>query len=126
MKTLEEAQAEGLAPWDTLVDEELNVKIYLDKYPVTPGHMLFVPTDDTALRVCDALASAIIRGEQAVAAGVCDGYNVGFNRGPAAGQTVMYPHVHLIPRKQGDTPDPTGGVRNVIPGKGKYEQDGNI
>lgn len=121
MKTLEEAQLEGLAPWDNLIDEDINVKIYLDKYPVTPGHMLFVPIDDSVLRICDAISSAVIRGEQAVAAGVCDGYNVGINRGVAAGQTVMYPHVHLIPRKAGDTADPTGGVRNVIPGRGKYE-----
>lgn len=126
MKTLEEAQLEGLAPWDNLVDEDINVKIYLDKYPVTPGHMLFVPVDDSVLRLCDAISSAVIRGEQAVSAGICEGYNVGFNRGTVAGQTVMYPHVHLIPRRTGDTEDPTGGVRNVIPGKGKYEQNGDI
>jgi len=35
---------------------------------------------------------------------------------------VMYPHVHLIPRFQGDCADPTGGVRNVIPGKGNYKK----
>ena len=47
-----------------------------------------------------------------------DGYNVGFNAGPAAGQTVMHVHVHVIPRYAGDVPDPTGGIRNVIRGKG--------
>jgi diadenosine tetraphosphate (Ap4A) HIT family hydrolase len=29
-------------------------------------------------------------------------------------------HLHLIPRFAGDAEDPTGGVRHVIPGKGKY------
>ena len=37
-----------------------------------------------------------------VAAGECDAFNVGMNSGAAAGQTVMYPHVHLIPRRVGD------------------------
>ena len=50
--------------------------------------------------------------------------------GEHAGQTVMYPHIHLIPRREGDlgrfengTPyDPAGGVRNVIPEKGNYKK----
>ena len=29
-------------------------------------------------------------------------------------------HVHVIPRYAGDTPDPRGGVRHVIPEKGNY------
>jgi diadenosine tetraphosphate (Ap4A) HIT family hydrolase len=49
-----------------------------------------------------------------------DGYNIGINAGPAAGQTVMHLHLHLIPRFHGDVPDPRGGVRHVIPGKGNY------
>ena len=31
------------------------------------------------------------------------------------------PHVHLIPRRKGDIPNPKGGVRNVIPLKGNYD-----
>ncbi|MGE5287554.1 MAG: DEAD/DEAH box helicase family protein [Micromonosporaceae bacterium] len=49
-----------------------------------------------------------------------DGYNVGFNAGAAAGQTVAHLHVHVIPRYRGDIPDPRGGVRHVIPDKGNY------
>jgi 5-methylcytosine-specific restriction endonuclease McrA len=48
------------------------------------------------------------------------GYNVGFNDGTVAGQTVMHAHIHVIPRRAGDVADPTGGVRNVIPGMGRY------
>lgn len=48
------------------------------------------------------------------------GYNLGINDGAAAGQTVPHLHVHLIPRFEGDSPDPRGGVRWVIPGKAKY------
>ena len=49
-----------------------------------------------------------------------DGYNVGFNSGGAAGQTVMDLHVQVIPRRVGDMDDPSGGVRHVIPEKGNY------
>jgi diadenosine tetraphosphate (Ap4A) HIT family hydrolase len=48
------------------------------------------------------------------------GYNLGINDGAAAGQTVPHLHVHLIPRFEGDLPDPRGGVRWVIPEKAKY------
>ena len=49
------------------------------------------------------------------------GYNVGLNVGESAGQTCMYPHVHLIFRRNGDMEDPRGGVRHVIPVKGNYK-----
>jgi hypothetical protein len=52
-----------------------------------------------------------------------DGFNVGFNAGAAAGQTIDHLHVHVIPRYRGDVPDPRGGVRNVIPARGKYLAD---
>jgi len=48
------------------------------------------------------------------------GFNLGVNIGVAAGQTVFHVHLHLIPRRDGDTPDPRGGVRGVIPGKRSY------
>ena len=50
--------------------------------------------------------------------------NVGLNIGKAAGQTVMYPHVHLIPRRLGDCANPTGGVRGVILGQQDYKSTG--
>ena len=45
------------------------------------------------------------------------GYNIGFNVGEAAGQTVMHCHCHVIPRYVRDVPDARGGVRGVVPGK---------
>ncbi len=59
-------------------------------------------------------------GKRKVAEGEWDGFNVGLNYNQAAGQTVNWPHVHLIPRRIGDVADPVGGVRNTIPGKGNY------
>jgi diadenosine tetraphosphate (Ap4A) HIT family hydrolase len=46
------------------------------------------------------------------------GINVSANCGEAAGQTVFHAHIHIIPRYSGDVPNPRGGVRNIIVGKG--------
>jgi diadenosine tetraphosphate (Ap4A) HIT family hydrolase len=49
-----------------------------------------------------------------------DGYNIGINGGPAAGQTVPHLHIHLIPRFNGDQEDPRGGVRWIFPDRARY------
>ena len=33
------------------------------------------------------------------------------NIGKDADQTIFHCHIHIIPRRQGDTPNPKGGVR---------------
>jgi ATP adenylyltransferase len=48
------------------------------------------------------------------------GFNVGANVGLVSGQTIFHCHIHLIPRRNGDVPDPLGGVRAVIPEKMRY------
>ena len=125
-KTLDDAQAAGVAPWDQKVHDlsDFHVAVFEDRYPVTPGHLLFVPVYNTHHVINDAFETALQYGEKMVQLGECDGYNIGFNSGTAAGQTVMYPHVHLIPRRSGDCEDPVGGVRGVIPGQANYKQSG--
>jgi diadenosine tetraphosphate (Ap4A) HIT family hydrolase len=110
------------APWTSLVREDFHVAVYEDRYPCTPGHLLFVPKHNTMSVVLDAFNDAIIHGQTMIENGQCDGFNIGMNYGSAAGQTVEWPHVHLIPRRHGDVEDPIGGVRNTIPGKGNYHK----
>ena len=119
---LREAQAAGIAPWDNLVEEKFSTMVYFDKYPCTPGHRLYVPKTDHPNHIARAMEDALADGNRMVALGECDAFNIGYNGGEAAGQTVMYPHVHLIPRRSGDVEDPVGGVRNTIPGKGNYRK----
>jgi len=99
-----------------------------DKFPVTPGHLLIVPRRHVA--DCFELSEAerrdaealLFRLRERILAGdpLIDGFNVGFNCGESAGQTIAHAHIHLIPRRSGDTPDPRGGVRGVIPGQRRY------
>jgi diadenosine tetraphosphate (Ap4A) HIT family hydrolase len=118
----------SVAPAQVLAENELALAL-CDKYPVTPGHVLVCPRRHVAsffdlteaetvaaFRLIHEIKSRCDRELQPAA------YNVGVNVGGIAGQTVMHVHVHLIPRYDGDVPDPTGGVRNVIPGKGNYLQ----
>ncbi len=121
--TLKAAQEGGLAPWDLIVGElsTEHVAVFRDRYPVTQGHLLFVPRSNTDEGVVVCLGTALITGQQMVIRGECDAFNVGLNMGAEAGQTVMYPHVHLIPRRRGDCADPVGGVRGVIPEQQNYK-----
>ena len=112
------------APWpdENIVFENENIVVYKDGYPVTEGHLLFVPKKvERQLDITRCFELAYKWGVR----GVCDykwvAFNVGINNGVEAGQSVMWPHVHLIPRRKGDNPNPKGGVRNVIPCKGNYD-----
>ena len=128
VQSLHQAALDGIAPWTDQVDglSTFLVTVFRDKYPVTPGHLLFVPKDNTPNAIGIAMKMAVDYGDQLVNNTECDGYNVGLNSGEAAGQTVMYPHVHLIPRLTGDMKDPRGGVRHVIPDRGNYKKDNDL
>jgi len=107
-------------PWTEVVQRTKTYTVFQDKYPVTEGHVLFVPKEETWECLADCYKAAYMWGHGWTEDGFCDAFNVGQNVGAAAGQTVLWPHVHLIPRRHGDIQDPTGGVRHVIPENGKY------
>jgi superfamily II DNA or RNA helicase/diadenosine tetraphosphate (Ap4A) HIT family hydrolase/HKD family nuclease/SOS-response transcriptional repressor LexA len=105
-----------------------------DSYPVSPGHVLVITRRvvPTFFECTVAEQGALMELVGEVKALLDDrldpkpdGYNVGFNAGAAAGQTVPHVHVHVIPRYAGDMGDPRGGVRHVIPEKGNYLENGD-
>lgn len=102
------------------------VAVY-DGFPVTPGHSLIIPRRHMAsffeanreersalLDLLEEMRALLQREHNP------DGFNIGINDGAAAGQTVMHLHIHLIPRYAGDTDDPRGGVRWIMPEKAPY------
>lgn len=116
------------SPAGELLAESHLVLAFEDAYPVSQGHALVVPRrhvktyfdctpeEKTALwalvdQVCDITARRRCP----------HGFNVGFNVGTAAGQTVFHAHIHVIPRYLNDVPDPTGGVRHAVIGHGYYK-----
>jgi diadenosine tetraphosphate (Ap4A) HIT family hydrolase len=120
--TLAKAQEEGRAPWSNVTYDTRDYVVYEDLYPVTLGHTLVVPKENTQECILKCFKFAMEMGTMNVEAETnpITGFNVGINMGESAGQTCMYPHVHLIFRRNGDMKEPAGGVRGVIPEKQKY------
>lgn len=122
----------SICPFCSLSTEQLwieteHVLAVPDAFPVTDGHTLVIPRKHVATfyelppveqkAVWDLVAEVrrqlLVRFEP-------DGFNIGLNDGIAAGQSVMHAHVHVIPRRSGDVPDPRGGIRWVVPNKASY------
>ncbi|HOG17636.1 MAG TPA: HIT family protein [Syntrophales bacterium] len=99
-----------------------------DKYPVSEGHTLIVPKRHVAdyFEISEKELTAIHELLRARRRQLLEedrkilGFNIGVNSGEAAGQTIWHCHIHLIPRRAGDTERPRGGVRGVIPCKMDY------
>ena len=101
--------------------------IIYDKYPVSKGHILVISKRHIAsyfdlsndekyelIEIIDTLQRYLSDTYSP------DGFNIGFNDGKCAGQTVQHFHLHIIPRYEGDMENPQGCVRGVIPNKQKY------
>ena len=103
------------------------VMAFYDGFPVNPGHTLIVPKrhvanyfdlereEKEALWEMADYCKTILDNQFKPS-----GYNIGINIGVSAGQSVPHVHLHLIPRYEGDTPNPRGGVRGVIPKRQNY------
>jgi len=98
-----------------------------DRHPVSEGHHLIIPKRHapdwfsmTERERRDAEALLLILKSRISADRTVTGFNIGMNCGESAGQTVFHAHIHLIPRRDGDTPQPRGGVRGAIPDKMSY------
>jgi len=114
-------------PTDRIVLQNNSAIAIYDAYPISPGHLLIIPTRHVAswfdtsdtekqdmLKLLETARSYLHNAHQA------DGYNIGINDGAVAGQTVPHLHIHLIPRYVDDVSDPRGGVRWIFPDKAKY------
>ncbi len=99
------------------------ISCFFDQYPITQYHMLFVPNRhvntyfdlwlDEKCHV-DAMIMKWSKKLQ-IRDSTITGFNIGWNCGYSAGQTIDHAHCHLIPRRDGDVDNPTGGIRCIIP-----------
>jgi diadenosine tetraphosphate (Ap4A) HIT family hydrolase len=98
-----------------------------DSFAVSPGHTLIIPRRhvssffDLTPDEINACMELINKERNALNKEFKpDGYNIGVNVGPAAGQSIFHVHIHMIPRYKGDVENPQGGVRHVLPKKAHY------
>jgi len=105
------------------------VMTFRDDFPISQGHTLIIPKRHipSLFEATEAEQMALLHALQVARKDLNqqhapDGYNIGINDGIAAGQTVMHLHIHLIPRYQGDRPNPRGGVRWIFPEKAVYKK----
>ena len=111
-----------------VLEDNEHAEALRDGYPVTELHTLVIPkrhvatyfdlTDEERQSIHELLQSQqekIEAEDKSV-----QGFNIGWNCGEVAGQTVFHAHAHLIPRREGDVENPRGGVRHLMPGKGEY------
>ena len=99
-----------------------------DNYPVTKHHCLIIPKRhcsdyfDLYQPEINAISQLIneMKTELQKKDKTIKGFNIGNNSGEVAGQTIFHCHIHLIPRREGDTDNPRGGVRGVIKDKQSY------
>ena len=115
-----------IASGDLPLESEL-AAVFPDGFPVSPGHMLIVSrrhvadyfsleaSEQAALWELAPAVKRLIEREH-----LPSGYNMGINIGTRAGQTIEHVHLHVIPRYEGDVPDPRGGIRWVIPARAAY------
>ena len=120
-----------MVPEDRVLARSDSALAMFDAYPVCEGHTLVVPQQHAAsVFELPELAQAEVWRLVARVRLLLqerfdpDGFNIGINDGPAAGQTVQHAHVHVIPRRQGDVADPRGGIRWVLPEKACYWEPG--
>lgn len=112
---------------ERIVEENKYALWIYDGFPVSEGHSLIIPkrhvgsffdiSQEERLDMLELLDKAKFAIEKMHSP---DGFNIGINDGPAAGQTVSHLHMHLIPRYIGDVGDARGGVRWIIPEKADY------
>ncbi len=83
---------------------------FMDRQPVTPGHLLVVPNRHATYlaEVDEATAGHLFQVARRLDAALrasglrCEGVNIYLADGEAAGQEVFHVHLHVIPRYRGD------------------------
>ena len=100
---------EGRVPRSVVYEDE-DAVVFMDLFPVHPGHALIVPRRHIEdLEACPGelagrlfelsgrIAPAVVRATDAA------GFNVWTANGKAAGQEVLHLHLHVLPRYEDDT-----------------------
>ena len=99
----------GVAP-ASFVYRDVRIAAFADLYPITPGHVLVIPTEHVAsmAAVAPDVGAAMMNLAQRLGAAAvrsalgCDGYNLFLAEGGSADQDIFHAHLHVIPRHHAD------------------------
>ena len=110
-------------PTEAVVSENELSYVTLDPSPISTGHTLVMPKRHVAdyfdlyqpelnaiQQNLESRRRILQESDESIA-----GFNVGFDSGSIAGQTIMHCCLHLIPRRNDDCDPHHGGLRGVIP-----------
>jgi len=109
-----------IAPSRILLETEQAVA-FLEAHPISKGHTLVAPRQHVS-----SIHHLSSEEQKALWGFVGDvrqrlqrdfrlgSFYIGFNDRPAAGKAVTHAHIHIIPRRQGDVPDPRAGIRWAV------------
>ncbi len=99
----------GEIPSERLFESE-NFIVIRDISPKTAGHSLVIPKEHykTILDIPSYLNKEFLESVKSVSLKLMDetsskGFNLVMNNGKIAGQVVMHAHLHILPRKEGDS-----------------------
>ena len=105
-----------------VVARDKSVFAFLTSIPITPGHTLIAPVRCVSrleeLRKPEVIALFALREKITAAlraAFDAEGFHFAWNEGAVAGQSIPHLHLHIVPRKAGDT-----GVTRYEPRKFLY------
>lgn len=89
--------------------EDENTLAFMDINPASTGHALVIPKEHAAdvYSVSEAAIAQTVRTAKTIAIAIDrtlnpDGLNLLQCNGPAAAQSVMHFHMHVLPRREGD------------------------
>ena len=88
---------------DTPIMETDFTYVFNDRYPCVKGHKLYIPKEDNYEFVGKSYGLAYDYGNEQIKKGNIAGFNIGMNIGVCAGQTIIWPHIHFIPRHENDS-----------------------
>jgi len=92
-----------------IIKEDNLFMTFVDIRPISKGHLLVIPKKHSRniSELTDPELSKYLKfikesAEQMKKALGCDGYNLGMNNEPVAGQIIFHSHFHIIPRYKND------------------------
>lgn len=102
--------------------ENNTAKAFLTNIPITPGHTLIVPKkcrrlfEDLTKEELKDIFNLLKKIKETLKLSMkAKGFNIAWNEGSVAGQSVPHFHLHVVPRKTGD-----GGITKYEPRKFLY------